>query len=239
MLRALMDDGVIVQEKTGRYRLTVDATEITESHLPMPASLRHALRERLAPLPPDALAIARVLALARRRVELDVLVGAAAFSEDRVMEALDVLVDAEVVKELRSADQDLVELAQARFREVLTEELSDQEQVALHRRIGEAHEHHHRAQIGAVLEELAYHFEAAELWPKAYDYLVQSALRHLQRSLYHEALAQLEHALAIEPFARPLLTLDDADHRLAEVWLATSRARHGLGQLEEGIAATT
>ncbi|MEQ1571616.1 MAG: protein kinase, partial [Myxococcota bacterium] len=239
MLRALIDDGLIVAEKTGRYRLAVDASQITQSRLPMPASLRAALQERLAPLSPDALSVARVLALARRRIEFEVLVDASPIAEDRVMEALDALVDAEIVEEHRAADQDLVELSHGRFREVLVEGMSSDERRALHQRIGEALERHHRTEIGAVVPELAHQFERAELWPKAYAYTVQSALHHLQRSLYHEALDELGDALAIEPRARPYLTLDAADRHLADVWLAASRARGGLGRTAEAVEATT
>ncbi|MEQ1503616.1 MAG: protein kinase, partial [Myxococcota bacterium] len=239
MLRGLIDDGLIVEERTGQYRLTVDEAHITQSRLPMPPSLRHALQERLAPLSPDALAIGRVLAVARRRIEFDVLVDASPFAEDRVIEALDALIDAAIVIEHRSPDQETVELSHGRFREVLVEGAPIDQVRAGHRRLGEAIELHHRGQIGAVVEELAHHFEHAELWPKAYHYLVQSAQRHLQRSLFQESLVYLDRAVALEPRARSYLVLDEADRRLAEVWLAISRARHGLGQLPEAVAATT
>jgi serine/threonine protein kinase/tetratricopeptide (TPR) repeat protein len=243
MLRGLLDDGLIVQERTGAWRLTADAAQITQSRLPMPASLRQALQDRISPLPPDAIGVARVLAVARRRIDFDVLVEATRFEgrvdEERVIEALDELADAELVDEHRSADQEAIELAQGRFREVLLENVSPHELQDLHRRLGEAIERHHRAQLGTVVEELAYHFEYASLWTKAYRYFVWSAQRHLQRSLFQESLGLLERALHLEPKARVWLTLDDADRQLAEVWLATSRARHGLGQLEAAVDATT
>jgi eukaryotic-like serine/threonine-protein kinase len=238
MLRGLIDDELIVEEITGVWRLTVDEAQITQSHLPMPPSLRHALQERLAPLSEDALTVGRVLALARRRIELDVLVEAAPFPEDRVMEALDTLVDAGIVAEHRAADRELVELSHGRFREVLIEKKADGLRLD-HQRLGEALERHHRGQLGAAVDELAHQFERAELWPKAYRYLVSSANRHLQRSLYQEALVLLEKALGMEALARPFMLLDSADRRLAEVWLSISRARHGLGQLPEAVVATT
>lgn len=243
MLRGLLDDGLIVQERTGTWRLAVDAAHITQSRLPMPASLRQVLKERIGPLSADAIAVGRLLALARRRIDFEVLVDAVRFEgrpdEERVIEALDALVDAEIVDEHRSADQESLELAQGRFREVLLEGVSATTVTELHHRLGEALERHHRAQIGAVVEELAYHFEHAALWPKAYRYFVRSAQRHLQRSLFQESLVLLERALRIEPAARTYLVLDEADRQRAEMWLATSRARHGLGQLEAAVHATT
>lgn len=239
MLRGLVDDGLIVEDDTGVYRLTVDAASITRSQLPMPASLRQALTDRLAPLSPDAVALGRVLALSRRRLELDALVAAAPFPEDRVMEALDALVDAEIVVEARAGDREQVELSHGRFREVLAEGRAPDDLARGHRRLGEALERHHRGEIGQVVEELAHHFERAGLAPKAYQYLVSTAQRHLQRSLYQEALAFLDRAVAMEPQARPYMVLDDADRRLSEVHLAQSRARYGLGQLAEAVEAVT
>lgn len=239
MLRGLIDDGLIVEDKSGVWRLTVDSAQITQSRLPMPASLRQALKDRLAPLSADALIVGRLLALARRRLDFDVLVEIAPFAEDRVMEALDALVDAEIVDEQRTADQEVVELSQGRFREVLLEGMVEDTARDNHRKLGEALERHHRGQIGTVVEELAFHFENAGLWPKAYQYLVQSAQRHLQRSLFQESLVYLEQAVGMEARARVYMLLDDAERRLAEVWLAISRARHGLGQLERAVEATT
>lgn len=238
MLRALIEDRIILRESSGRFRLTVDATQISQSRLPMPASLRQALHERLAPLSPDALAVGRVLALSRRRIELDVVARAAPIPEERVIAALDELIDARIVTEQRSAEVEVFELAHGRFREVLLDRIPEGELRPAHRALGESLERYYRQQIGTVVEELAYQFEQAQIWPKAYAYLVESAQRHLKRSLHHEALGRLERALAIEPQARVWLTLEEADRHLTDVWLATSRARYALG-LSDGDRAVT
>src|SRR5690606_37248344 len=95
-----------------------------------------------------------------------------------------------------------------------------------------------RHRLGAVVEELAYHFEQAGMAPKAYAYLVMTATRHLHRSLYEESLVFLDRAVAMEPTARPLMLLDDADRRLAEVYLARAQARFHLGQLASALDNT-
>ncbi|MBA2320258.1 MAG: protein kinase [Deltaproteobacteria bacterium] len=237
MLRGLMDDGLIVR-KDSQLVLTVDASEITRSRLPMPASLRQVLAERLAPLSAHAIEVGRTLALARRRVDLDVLVEVAPLPEDRLMDALDELVDRQIVEEHRSEDRDQVDLSHARFRDVLLEALSPEERRARHQRMGEALERFHRARIGSVVEDLAWHFEQAGLGSKAYAYLVATALRHLHRSLFDESLVYLDRALKLEPAARPYLLLDDADRRLAEVMLARAQARYNLGQIDGAVEST-
>ncbi len=234
MLQGLMDDGVIVPEE-GRYALMLDVSEITRSRLPMPASLRQALQERLAPLSPDAREVGHVLALTRRRLHLDVLIEAAPFDEDRVMEALDELVDAQIVVEDRGDDSERVELSHGRFRDVLLEDLGAADIASRHRRMGEVLELHYRGRLGQVFEELAWHFEQAGIATKAYAYLSKTAARHLARSLYAESLTFLDRALQLEPEARPLMVLDDADHLLAEAHLARGQALFHLGRLEEAV----
>lgn len=235
MLRGLVDDGLIVEDVTGTWRLTVDASQITRSRLPMPASLRQALAERLQPLGPDAREVGRTLALARRRIDLDVVLAASRLPEARVMEALDALVEREIVTETRTDDDDVVELSHGRFREVLLEGVDPDALSAGHRRLGEALERHHRHELGVVYEDLAWHFEHAGLLSKAYAYLGLAGQRHLQRGLYVESIQYLERALGLEPDGRPWLLLDDADHRLTEVHLALSRARHALGEAATAV----
>jgi len=237
MLRGLLDDGTIVP--TGNaFSLTIGANEVTRSKLPMPASLRQALKDRIAPLSASALATGRVVALARRRLDLDVLIETSTLSEDEVMEALDELIDAQIVEEERTRDHDLVELSHGRFRDVLLEPLDPEERSARHRRMGEVLEREHRHRIGVVVQDLAFHFEEAGLATKAFAYLLQTSKRLLHRSLYEESLVFLGRALQMEAQARPRMRLDHADRELAEVHLLRAQARFHLGQLDEAVQAT-
>jgi len=237
MLRGLLDDGTIVP-KGNAFELTVGANEITRSKLPMPASLRQALKERISPLSHDALDTGRVIALARRRLDLDVLVETSSLSEEKLMEALDELIDAQIVEEERTQDHDLVELSHGRFRDVLLEPLTDSERSERHQRMGEVLEREHRYKIGVVVQDLAYHFEQAQLATKAFAYLLQTSTRLLHRSLYEESLVFLARAIQMAERARPLMRLDEADLALAEVHLLRAQARFHLGQLDEAVEAT-
>ncbi len=234
MLRSLLDDALIVRRED-RYELVLDATEITRSRLPMPASLRQALQERIAPLSPVALEVGRAIALARRRIDLDVLVDVVDLDEDSTMEGLDELVDAQIVVELRDADVERVELSHSRFHDVLLEDLSPEARASLHRRTGEALERHHRGQLGPLVEELGHHFLAAGLAPKAYAFLQLAIERHVRQSLFGEAMALLQQALEVEPMARPYLLLDDADTRLVELLVQRSMAEEALGQMDASL----
>ncbi len=235
MLRGLQDEGKLVKDGN-RYKLNFHASEISQSRLPMPASLRQALEDRLQPLSPQALEIGRELAIARRRLDLDALIEASALDEDTVMQGLDELIEVGIVEEKRGEDGEQIELSHHRFRDVLLEKLPPEERRKRHERLGAILERQYRHRPQGIVEELAFHFEQAELAPKAYAYLQMTATRHLNRSLYDEALGFLDRALAMETTARPLMLLDDADRRLAEVHLERSQALYHLGHWPEALA---
>ncbi|MEM6931670.1 MAG: tetratricopeptide repeat protein, partial [Myxococcota bacterium] len=238
MLHGLVDDGVVTNDDEGRAHLVADVRQISRSRMPMPPSLRQSLLERLAPMSEDAMVVGRVLGHSRNRLMLDVLVDACPFEEERVIRALDELTDAGIVREQRTSDVEYVELSHSRFREVLVDGVPPVTRKGVHRALGEALERHHRGRTASVLEELSHHFEQAELWSKAYLYLVKTGQQHQQRSLDAQALEYLNRAADLEPRARPFMLLDEADHRLAEVYLAAAQARHALGQLPEAVRHT-
>lgn len=228
MLRALIDEGVLRREGSV-FALDVDPAELTRSRLPLPASLRGVLQDRLQPLSPDALEVGRALAVSRGRVDLDTLLAVVPFDEERATAALDELTRAEIVREGRDGEADIVELSHHRFRDVLLDALALEDRRARHQRMGEVLERQHRHRHQVVVEDLAWHFEQAGLAPKAYAYLQLTAARHLRRSLFDEALAFLARAEAMEATARPLMLLDDADRRLAELLLDKSQALYHVG----------
>jgi tetratricopeptide (TPR) repeat protein/tRNA A-37 threonylcarbamoyl transferase component Bud32 len=236
MLRALLDEGVLRREGA-RIAIAPEHDDITRSRLPMPASLREALKDRIAPLPPDALELARTVALSRQRLDVDTLAHALPFDDLRLMDALDVLVQEDLAVERQQGDLELVDLTQARLREVLLEDLPPDDLKRRHQALGEVLERHHRQALGLYVEELAWQFEQAGLFPKAYAYLRRTAHRHLNRSLWEEGLQFLDRAIRLEPRARPWLLLDDADRELAELWLARSTALYNLGRWSEALEA--
>jgi tetratricopeptide (TPR) repeat protein len=231
MLRGLVDDGrLVANEDTERYEIHLQLHEITRSRIPIPDSIRQSIKARLAPLSEEAVEIARILAVGRRRLSLDTIIEAAPYEEDDVLTLIDDLIDAQIVREDRVGEQEVFELFQSRMRDVILEGISVLEFSRRHRVIGETLENQFRHRLSEIVEELAYHFEQAELAPKAYTYLIRTAERHQSRSLYEESLPFLDRALQMEPLARPLMSLDEADRRLARVYAARARAASNAGR---------
>ncbi len=237
MIRGLMDEEVILPgPEHQRGRITLDATAIAESTLPVPSSIRDAIRERLEPLSTAARAVVGVLALARQEMDLPLLCLAAASDENSLLTCMDELIAAGLVRERQVGETERFELAQNRLKDVLIEETPLADRRVYHRRIGEALERLHRRRVPYIVESLAHHFEQGEVSAKAYPYLIQAADKLMQRTFVAEAIEYLDRAAAIEPDAREYMTLDDADRRLAELHLRRSKALFHLGRWTEAAS---
>ena len=234
MIRGLIDEAVIEIGQNGRRgRITLDATAIAQSRLPVPASIRDAIRERLSPLSPDARSVMGVLAVARQEMDIDLLCMATVKDDKALLLSMDELIAAGLVRERQVGETERFELVQNRLKDVLLEETPEPIRRQYHRRIAEALERLHRRRVPFIVESLAHHFEQGEVPAKAYPYLVQAADKLMQRTFVEEALQYLDRASAIEPDAREFMTLDGADRCLAELHLRRSKALFHLGRWSE------
>jgi tetratricopeptide (TPR) repeat protein len=231
MIRGLIEQGVIVREKDGsRGTITLDAQSIANSMLPVPASIRDAIKDRLKPMGDVARSLVGVLAVARQEMDTELLCMATVMDTDRVLAGMEQLIDAGLVRERHLGETERFELAQNRLKDVVLEEINLSQRQEYHRRIGEALERKHRRRVSFVVESLAYHFEQGNVAPKAYPYLVLAADKLMQRTFVGEALEYLDRAFQIESDAREYMTLDDADRRLAALHLKRARALYHLGR---------
>ncbi len=237
MLRGLIEQGVIERGPDGsRGRITLDIKAIAESTLPVPSSIRDAIKERVAPLSPAAQTLMGVLAVARAEMDADLLSLTSLLETELIMSGISELIEAGLVRERQVGETERFELSQNRLRDVVIEDLPLQTRQRIHCRIGEGLERIHRRRVDYVVESLAHHFEQGEVASKAYPYLIKAADKLMQRTFVREALEYLERALRIESDAREFMTLDDADRRLADLRLKRARALYHLGQLSESTA---
>ena len=237
MLRVLMEQGVIERGPDGeRGKITLNAKAIADSTLPVPSSIREAIKERVNPLSLSAKRLMGVLAVARAEMDTELLSYASLLDADTIISSIGELIEAGLVRERQVGETERFELAQNRLRDVVMEDLPVDARQKIHRRIGEGLERIHRRRIDYVVESLAHHFEQGEVAPKAYPYLIQAADKLMQRTFVREALEYLERALRIEQDAREYMTLDDADRRLADLRLKRARALYHLGLLSDSTA---
>lgn len=238
MIRGLVEQGVIRRDDEG-WGLSVDITDLSQTRLPVPASIRDALQQRLRALTPGARQLAGLLAICRHEVPVEVLVQALHTTEEEVWVLLEELLDQDVVRARSVGFEELYDLAAGRLRDVLVVQLEGVERCSLHRRAGTSLERYYRHRIASVVETVAWHFEQGEMPAKAYPYLMQAGVRLLERSFVPEALDCFDRALALEPDAREYMTLDHADERLAQLRMERGLALFHLGRWAEAEAEHT
>jgi serine/threonine protein kinase/tetratricopeptide (TPR) repeat protein len=228
MLGGLEDAGLIAQRK-----ITLPAQEIPTATLPIPRSVREALDRQLSQLLPDALALARLIALAREEIDMTLLRQAWPGQEEALQVAVDGLLDAGLLRERQVSEQTQLELVHLRLRDVLIDGLPPDIRTSLHRRLGMALERTHRHNIEPIVERLAQHFDEGDVPAKAYPYLIQAAEKLQGRTFVSEAVRYLNRALDLEPRAREFLPLVEAEKRRADLVLRRANALYHLGRWDE------
>ncbi len=239
MIRGLVEAGAISRSSArgARGRLLWTADEVAHSALPVPGSLREVLRERLAPLPPDALHVAAALAVARSDLDTEMLASVCEMNEERVLVAVDALVRARLARERNVDGEERVNLVRNRVRDVVLEQQSADTIRRMHHRLGDVLELRYRRNSEPIVESLARHFALGGIEAKAMPYLIQAAHKLISRTFVSEGLVLLDRALAMEEAARRFYTIDDADRRRAELQLERAQALSHLGQWDEAKVA--
>jgi tetratricopeptide (TPR) repeat protein len=208
-LRALLAAEKIV-EVDGKRTLTLEPEVIRSGHLEIPIGVRQVMKARLAAVSAGDRPVLEVLAVAGREVDLDVLLDVLAVDEDEVLDTLDRLLAAGIVRERRAGEAIFHTVSHRKFADVVYRDLDADRRSELHRKMAEALELHY-AQDPSALELVGDHYRKAGESGRAYRYLVAAARRLSERSLVHEAWELSERAAAIE--ATALADLPPADYR--------------------------
>ncbi len=231
MIRALVETGHITnpQARGTRGRLTMSLEQVRRGSLPVPRSLRDALKERLAPLSPNSQRVAATLAVSQDSLGFELLQSACDLSESELMVCINDLLRARLAHE-RSIDGNArISLVRNRIRDVILGQTTPDLYRLINRKLGEALELRYQRNSEVIVESLARHFEEGGFPAKAMPYMVQAAKKLITRTFVSEGLLLLDRALTIEPEARRFFTLDDADRRRAELQLERARALSHLG----------
>lgn len=199
-LRSLMSRGILRLGADGRGSLLLQPDEIASGHLEIPLGIRQMMRSRLEGVEPSDREMLEVLAVAGREVDLDVLLDVIDEPEDSVLDSVERLLTAGIVRERRAGEVVLYVVSHRKFAHVVYRDLSPDSRAHLHRRMAAALELHY-AQNPAALEIVGEHYRRAGDAGRAYRYLVAAARRLRERSLLQEAWSLTDKAAAIEESA--------------------------------------
>jgi DNA-binding CsgD family transcriptional regulator len=193
----------------------------------LPRSLYEAVQERVAALSPSARELLTLAAVVGRRFDFDRLQELAHVDERTLLLLVKELVAARLVVE--EADDRFA------FRHALTHqavygELLARERVALHRTVAEMSEQHGADAPEAPVDDLAYHYSEAGVWPKALAYAQRAAER--AHRLYAPRV-ELEHLNRAIHSCQRFPSADGVT--LATLFLARARAHDTIGDAAASI----
>ncbi|NCG20392.1 MAG: protein kinase [Rhodobacterales bacterium] len=206
-LRGLLAKKTIVRTLDG-HELTLEPDEIATGHLEIPLGVRQMMKSRLDAVSTGDRHVLEVLAVGGRDVEFDVLLDVLEEDEEVVLDALDRLLAAGIVRERRVGDTVLHSVTHMKFSDVVYRDLNAERRPWLHRKMAAALELHY-AQNPSALEVVGEHYRRAGDAGRAYRYLVAAAKRLADRSMMPEAWEITEKAGTLEDMAMGDLSLQD------------------------------
>ncbi len=241
-IRSLILEGKIIW--TGeRWQSTVKATE-----LEIPQSVRLLIERRLVNLSPDCRTTLTLAAVLGRQFSSALLCKAHSLSEEVIAEHIDNAIQIQILSSLSSfnfngsdttgyhgQDFDLT-FTHDKIREVLYQWLNPLRRRTLHRQVAKAFEAQYAAHLKPYYGQLGYHYQMAEDYSKAVDYLLKAADHARSVYAFVDAGNYVKTALDLligdgERPRRAVLL-----HQLANIYLYT-------GQIDEamkaGLAACT
>ena len=236
-LRSLLAQGMICPGGSdGRHVLTARDEDIATDHLEIPIGVRQMMKARLDAVQRDDRRVLEVLAVAGREVDLDVLLDVLDEDEDDVLDSLDRLLVAGIVRERRAQDAVFHQMTHRKFADVVYRDLDAERRPWLHRKVAAALELHY-ANNPSALEVVGEHYRQAGDAGRAYRYLVAAAKRNADRSLVQEAWDLTDKAGTLEGSA--MAELSSADFRSYRRDLLTVRADALYNRADWGDAEQT
>jgi len=200
-LRSLIASNLITQSEAGAWHLTIDAEELAGSHLEIPASIRQVLGQRLEGVSPADRKVLEVLAISGQTLELDILLEVLDLDEEELLQRLDRLLVAGLVREFRDGEELSHCIVHKKLADMIRQDLNEPTERKLHRRLAEALEMF-SAHAPEVLEVIGEHYRKAGLAGRAYTHLVTAARRLAERNMEQEAWELSERAGAVEHAAQ-------------------------------------
>ncbi|MFT6161892.1 MAG: serine/threonine protein kinase [Myxococcota bacterium] len=206
-LRSLQAKGTIGEED-GSPVLNASEEEIATGHLEIPLGVRQVMRARLEVIGRQDRIVLETLAVGGREIDLDILLDVLDADEEDVLDSIDRLLAAGIVRERRAADVTSYAVTHRKFADVVYRDLHPDRRSDTHRRMAGALELSY-AQNPAALEVVGEHYRRAGDAGRAYRYLVSAAKRLADRSLVQEAWDITQRAGSLEESAMTDLPEDE------------------------------
>jgi predicted ATPase/class 3 adenylate cyclase len=219
-------EGSGLHQEGGAWRLPEEVEHF------IPQSIQIALGKRLETLSDDARAALSLASVLGREFDMDVLLSMSEWDEDRMLDALDEAVKAQLITELRVHGKETYRFAHALLAQVIYDAINTRRRARFHQQAGESLERVYARKLEEQVETLAYHFSRAS--SNAADKAVTYGLRAAEK-----AVAVYAHDQAIRYYTEVLEALHDLDEPQSEAraWELMGDAKMRLYYVKEAIAA--
>src|SRR5439155_11383792 len=225
VVRALVERGD-VEYRDGSWQRTKEVAEIA-----IPDTLRDAVLDRFRKLSTEAQDILLRAAVIGPRFDFDLLVRVTGAGDAIVVGALRAAIDAQLLLEIAGSERETgYAFRHALTRESVLLELLQPELRRIHAAVGEAIESG-SGDTGAPAEELAYHFDAAGDYARAFHYHDLAAREAYRLFAFARAARHLERAVELARNDEP--ALGDLQLRLADAAHVAAMPRRALRAAEE------
>lgn len=193
-------------------------------HVELPLSLKESILSRTTDLDATTTDVLRYAAVIGRRFEFEGLLRLTGLTEIELVNAIERLVERQLVVEEPDSVEDRYSFRHALTREAIYDDLLGRERRIKHREVVHVLETLYAADLSRVVDQLAYHSVQARELAKAGRYARLAGERAARMYAHREALSQFE--LALE-----LLEGDDAGDR-ADLYDRLGHAAYPLGETE-------
>jgi tetratricopeptide (TPR) repeat protein/KaiC/GvpD/RAD55 family RecA-like ATPase len=188
VIKSLKEEAVIYREE-GKWKIK----EVSE--IEFPKTVRSVISKRVSRLDDECQSVLTLASFIGTEFSFEALRGVTGIEENNLLDIMERLLKAELVKEKVVRGQDLYCFGDIIVRDVIHEEVSHLRHKKLHGDVGRALEKVYAGKICEHLGELAYHFLESGDKDKALDYFLRASEKAQEVYAYHEAFSYLQHAL--------------------------------------------
>jgi predicted ATPase len=190
VMKSLKEEETIYREE--------DKWKIKEvSSIEFPKTVKSVIKKRVSRLDDECQNVLTLASFIGKDFSFEALRGVTGIEESKLLEIMERILKAELVKERVVRGQDLYCFGDIIVRDVIHEEVSHLRHKKLHGDVGRALEKVYAGNVDEHFGELAYHFLEGGDKDKAFDYFLKAGERAQKVYAHNEAFSYLQHALEL------------------------------------------
>jgi adenylate cyclase len=196
MLRSLRDQGLLHENSSYRWH-PAPGIDLTRTTWTLPSSVQQVIETRYQTVSTPTRRIVHIAVVIGRHFTYELLQQAADIPPDDLLDALDELLQRQLIQELPDHDRVWYTFSHDKIREVISQNLNRARRSHLHRQIAAALEARYAGQTEAVAGQIAHHATEAGETEQAITYRLQAGREAQRLSAHEEALTQLTAGLML------------------------------------------